>query len=83
MKLNVGAIDRTLQGSIGLLFVSSALIGAIGIWGYLCVRRSKRADRPGARSHGGALGESVCSRLRDLWLPECRAHSASRICGQQ
>jgi hypothetical protein len=37
MKLNVGAIDRTLRGSIGLLFVSSALIGAIGIWGYLGV----------------------------------------------
>ena len=37
MKLNVGAIDRTLRGSIGLFFVSSTLIGAIGIWGYLGV----------------------------------------------
>jgi hypothetical protein len=37
MKLNVGAIDRTLRGSIGLLFVTSTLIGAIGIWGYLGV----------------------------------------------
>ncbi len=37
MKLNVGAIDRTLRGSIGLLFVCSTLVGAIGIWGYLGV----------------------------------------------
>jgi hypothetical protein len=37
MKLNVGAIDRALRGSIGLLVVSSTLIGAIGVWGYLGV----------------------------------------------
>ncbi|MDR6858927.1 DUF2892 domain-containing protein [Variovorax guangxiensis] len=37
MKLNVGAIDGTLRGSIGLLFVSSTLIVEIGIWGYLGV----------------------------------------------
>jgi hypothetical protein len=37
MKINVGTIDRVLRIVVGLLLISAAATGRIGMWGYLGV----------------------------------------------
>jgi hypothetical protein len=35
MKCNVGGVDRVLRIVVGLVLIALALMGAIGVWGWI------------------------------------------------
>lgn len=35
MKTNVGAVDRVLRIAVGAILIVAALLGQIGVWGWL------------------------------------------------
>jgi len=37
MTTNVGTVDRALRALVGLALIASALVGAIGVWGWIGV----------------------------------------------
>ena len=37
MKCNVGGVDRVLRIVVGLVLIALALMGAIGVWGWIGV----------------------------------------------